>query len=493
VHAELRALRHPARTKVCVPSGGVNLAETPNYDVVVIGSGPGGYVAAIRAGQLGMKAALIEKDDKYGGTCLHVGCIPTKALLLNAEVYDYFKNAKEYGIVCAGVSLDWAAVQARKAKIVKKLAKGVEFLLKKNGVELIQGFGRLAGAERVSVTDAQGQTREVVAKHIILATGSEAKLLPGMEADGKTILTNREVLDLGEIPRSLIVIGAGAVGVEFASIFHRFGTKVTVLEMLPRAVPLEDEEISSELEKAFRKQGIDVHTQAKVEKATKTASGVSVTFAGPDGKTQTLDAETLLVAVGRAPNTEGIALEKTRVRLERGFVKVGPYMQTDEPGIYAIGDIVAGSPLLAHVASMEGVVAVTHAAGKPVEPLNYQHVPNCTYGEPEIASVGLSERQAHDAGHKVKVGRFPFAGNSKAGILGVREGFVKIVSDEKYGEILGVHMIGPRVTESIAEAVVAMRLEATAADLSHTIHAHPTLAEAVLEAAHAVEGKAIHI
>ncbi|MCJ7501689.1 MAG: FAD-dependent oxidoreductase, partial [Acidobacteriia bacterium] len=231
------------------------MAETPNYDIVVIGSGPGGYVAAIRAGQLGMKTALIEKDDKYGGTCLHVGCIPTKALLLNAEVYDYFKNAKEYGIVCAGVSLDWAAVQARKAKIVKKLAKGVEFLLKKNGVELIQGFGRLAGAGRVSVTDAQGQTREVVAKHIILATGSEAKLLPGMEADGKTILTNREVLDLGEIPRSLIVIGAGAVGVEFASIFHRFGTEVTVLEMLPRAVPLEDEEISSELEKAFRKQG----------------------------------------------------------------------------------------------------------------------------------------------------------------------------------------------------------------------------------------------
>jgi dihydrolipoamide dehydrogenase len=469
------------------------LAETPNYDVVVIGSGPGGYVAAIRAAQLGMKTAIVEKDDKLGGTCLHVGCIPTKALLLNAEVYDYFKNAKEYGIVCAGFSVDWAAVQARKNKIVKKLAKGVEFLLKKNGVELIQGFARLAGAGRVSVTDAKGQTREVVAKHVVLATGSEAKLLPGMEADGKTILTNREVLDLGKIPESMIIIGAGAVGVELASIFHRFGTKVAVLEMLPRTVPLEDEEISAELEKSFRKQGIEVHTQAKVEKAVKTAKGVAVTYADGAGKSQTLEAETLLVAVGRAPNTQGIGLEKTRVRTERGFVKVGPYMQTDEPGLYAVGDIVAGSPLLAHVASREGIVAVAHAAGKPVEPINYQHVPNCTYGEPEIASVGLSERQAREAGHQVKVGKFPFAGSSKAGILGVREGFVKIVSDERYGEILGVHMIGPRVTESIAEAVVAMRLEGTAADLSHTIHAHPTLAEAVLEAAHAVEGKAIHI
>lgn len=469
------------------------MAETPGYDIAIIGSGPGGYVAAIRAAQLGLKTAIIEKDDRFGGTCLHVGCIPTKALLLNAEVYDYFKNAKEFGIVCKEFSVDWPAVQARKTKIVKKLAKGVEFLLKKNNVEVLQGYGRLAGPGRISVTDSKGQAREVAAKNIVLATGSEAKLLPGLEADGKTILTNREVLDLAEIPKSMIVIGAGAVGVEFASIFHRFGTKVTVLEMLPRAVPLEDEEISAELEKSFRKQGIAVHTQAKVEKATKTPRGVSVAFTGTDGKAQTLEAETLLVAVGRAPNTQGLGLEKTRVKLERGFVKVDPYMQTGEPGVYAIGDIVAESPLLAHVGSMEGIVAVTHAAGKPAEPINYQHVPNCTYCEPEIASVGLSERQAREAGHKVRVGKFPFSANSKAGILGAREGLVKIVSTEPYGEILGVHLIGPRVTESIAEAVAVMRLEGTALDLSHTIHAHPTLAEAVLEAAHAVDGMAIHI
>ena len=468
------------------------MAETP-YDVAIIGSGPGGYVAAIRAGQLGLKTAIIEKDDKFGGTCLHVGCIPTKALLLNAEVLSYFKNAQEFGIICKEFSVDWTAVQARKEKVVKKLAKGVEYLLKKNRVEMIQGFGRLAGPGRVSVTDSKGQAREVAVKSLILATGSEAKMLPGLEADGKTILTNREVLELKAIPKSMIIIGAGAVGVEFASIFHSFGAKVTILEMLPRAVPLEDEEISVELEKSFRKQGIAVHTQTKVEKATKTAQGVAVAFTGADGKNQTIEAETLLVAVGRAPNTQGIGLEKTRARLERGFVKVDGHMQTDEPGVYAIGDIVAGSPLLAHMASMEGITAVTHAAGKPVEPINYHQVPDCVYCEPEIASVGLSERQAREAGHKVRIGKFPFSANSKASILGVREGFVKIVSEEKYGEILGVHMIGPRVTESISEAVAVMRLEGTVEDLTHTIHAHPTLAEAVLEAAHAVEGKAIHV
>lgn len=469
------------------------MAEAPKYDVVIIGSGPGGYVAGIRAGQLGLKTALVEKDDKLGGTCLHVGCIPTKALLLNAEVYDYFKNAKEYGIICQGFSVDWLAIQARKTKIVTKLSKGVEFLLKKNRVEIIRGFGRLAGTGKVSVTSSTGQAREIGAQNIILATGSEAKLLPGLEADGKTILTNKEVLDLKEIPKSMVVIGAGAVGVEFASIFHRFGTKVTVLEMLPRAVPLEDEEISAELEKSFRRQGIAVHTQAKVQKVTKTAKGVSVEYAVGEGKPQTLEAETCLVAVGRAPNTEGIGLEKTRVKLERGFVKVSPYMETDEQGVYAIGDIVAGSPLLAHVGSMEGIVAVTHAAGKPTEPINYQQVPNCTYCEPEIGSVGLTERQAREAGNKVKVGKFPFSANSKAAILGAREGLVKIVSDERYGEILGVHMIGPRVTEMLAEAVMAMRLEGTVLDVSHTMHAHPTLSEVMLEAAHAAVDLPVHI
>jgi len=469
------------------------LPDTPKYDLVVIGSGPGGYVAAIRAGQLGLRTALVEKDDKFGGTCLHVGCIPTKALLLNAEVYDHFKNAKEYGIACKEYSLDWAAIQARKSKVVTKLSKGVEFLLKKNKVETLHGYARVAGPGKVSVTNSKGQAQEIQAKNLVLASGSEAKMLPGLEPDARVVLTNIEILDLKEVPKSLLVIGAGAVGVEFASIFHRFGTKVTVLEMLPRAVPLEDEEISAELEKSFRRQGIAVHTQAMVQKVAKTAKGVSVEYTVGEGKPQALEAEACLVAVGRAPNTQDLGLEKTRVKLERGFVKVNPYMQTDEPGIYAIGDIVAGSPLLAHVGSMQGIVAVTHAAGKPAEPINYQQIPNCTFCEPEISSVGLSERQAREAGQKVKVGKFPFSANSKAAILGAREGFVKIVSEERYGEILGVHIIGTRATEMIAEAVIAMRLEGTVEDLSHAIHAHPTLAEAVGEAAHAAVDWPIHI
>ncbi len=469
------------------------MAEAPKYDVAVIGSGPGGYVGAIRAGQLGLKTVLIEKDNKFGGTCLHVGCIPTKDLLLNAEVYDYFKNAKEFGIECKGFSIDWAAVQARQHKVVNKLAKGVEFLLKKNKVEIVQGFGQLSGPGRITVTDSDKKTREIQAKNIVLATGSEAKMIPGLEPDAKTVLTNREILNLKKIPKSMVVIGSGAVGVEFGSIFHRFGAEVTIIEMLPRAVPLEDEEISAQLEKSFKKQGLAIHTQAKVEKVAKSSKGVTVEFTDAQGKAHKLEAETCLVAVGRAPNTQSINLEKTRVRLERGFVKVDPYMRTDEPGVYAIGDIVAGSPLLAHVGSMEGIVAVTHAAGKPVEPINYRQVPNCTYCEPEIASVGLTERQAREGGHNVKVGKFPFVGNSKATILGTTEGFVKIVSDERYGEVLGVHMIGPRVTEMIAEAVAVMRLEGTVDDLERTIHPHPTLTEAVPEAAHAVHGMAIHI
>ncbi len=469
------------------------MAEAPAYDLVVIGSGPGGYVAAIRSGQLGLKTAIIEKDDKWGGTCLHVGCIPTKDLLLNADVYDYFKNAKEFGIVCKEFSLDWPAILARKTKVVTKLAKGVEFLLKKNKVDMIRGFAKLSGAGKISVTDPKGVVQDIAARNIVLATGSEARLLPGVEVDGKTIVTNKEILSLPAFPKSMIIIGAGAVGVEFASIFQRFGTKATVLEMLPRTVPLEDEEISAELEKSLKKQGIAMQTQAKVVSVAKTANGVKVEYAVGDAKSQTLEAETCLVAVGRAPNTANIGLEKTRAKLERGFVKTNGFMQTDEPGVYAIGDIVADSPLLAHVASMEGIVAVTHAAGKHAEPINHRQIPNCTYSEPEVASVGLTERQAREAGHKVKIGKFPYAADSKAAILGAREGFVKVVSDENYGEILGVHMIGPRATETIAEAVMAMRLEGTVDDIAHTIHAHPTLAEGMGEAAHAAVDWAIHI
>ncbi len=469
------------------------MSEAPSFDLIVVGSGPAGYVAAIRAGQLGLKTALVEREGNFGGTCLHVGCIPTKALLFNAEVLDYFKNAQEYGIVCKEFSFDWSAVQARKKKIVAKLAKGIEFLLKKNRVEVLRGIGRIAGAGRVSVEDANGKSRHVATKKIVLATGSEARMLPGLEPDRKTILTNKEVLDLEAIPASMVIIGAGAVGVEFASIFHRFGTKVTVLEMLPRAVPLEDEEISGELEKSFRKQGIKLETQARVQGAAKTSGGAAVDYIDSQGKAQHLEAETLLVAVGRAPNTRGIGVEGTRAQLDRGFVQVDGNMETHEPGVYAIGDIVAGSPQLAHVGEREGIIAVSHAAGHPVEPINYQHVPNCTYCEPEISSVGLTERQAREAGHSLRVGTFPFAANSKAAILGAREGLVKIVSAEPYGEILGVHMIGARVTELIAEAVVAIRLEGTVGDLAQTIHPHPTLTEAVLEAAHAAEGAAIHI
>ncbi len=468
------------------------MAET-TYDVALIGSGPGGYVAAIRAGQLGLKTVVVERDNKLGGTCLHVGCIPTKALLFDAELYDHFQNAKEFGIETKGFSVDWAAVLARKSKVVTKLSKGIEYLFRKNKVEWVRGFGRIAGLGRLSVTDEKNQTREIKANNIVLATGSEAKMLPGLQADGKVILTNKEILELKSVPKSMVIIGAGAVGVEFASIFHRFGSQVTILEMLPHAVPLEDEEISTELEKAFKKQGIALHLGAKVEKVSKTATGVTVDWKSADGQPQKLQAETCLVAVGRSPNTQNIGLERTRVELERGFVKVNEYMQAAEPNVYAIGDIVAGSPLLAHVGSAEGLVAVTHIAGKATEPINYDQIPNCTYTEPEVASVGLTERKAREAGHKVRVGKFPFAGNSKAAILGDQEGFIKIVSDERYGEILGVHMIGPRVTELIAEAVLAMRLEGTVEDLERAIHPHPTLTEAIAEAAHAVHGMAIHI
>jgi dihydrolipoamide dehydrogenase len=467
------------------------MSNTDAFDCIVIGSGPGGYVAAIRAGQLGLRTALIEKDEKLGGACLHVGCIPTKALLQNAEIYSHIRNAKEYGITVGSVELDWAAVQARKDKIILKHAKGIEMLEKRVKVETIHGYARLAGGGKVVVDLPGGGKRELSARGIILATGSEAILLPGMTADAERIVTNREILSLKKIPKSLVVIGAGAVGVEFACIFRTFGSEVTVLEMLPRIVPLEDEDISKELERNFRKQGITVHTGAKVEKATVGRDSVAVEFS-KDGKTQKLDTETLLVGVGRRPNTGGVGLEKTRAKVERGYVQTGKFMQTAEPGLYAIGDLVAGSPQLAHMATAEGLVAVHHLAGKGVRPIRYDHVPGCTYTHPEIASVGLTEAQAKQKGHQVKVGKFPFAGNSRATILGAHEGFVKIVADARYGEVLGVHIIGPLATEMIPEAVMALELEATVDEFTHAIHAHPTLAEAMFDAANAVDGMSIN-
>jgi dihydrolipoamide dehydrogenase len=462
------------------------------YDLVIIGSGPGGYSAAVRAGQYGLKTAIVEKDNKLGGTCLHVGCIPTKALLHTAEVWDYFLHSKEQGILCENPRLDLPLVNERKNKIVSKHAKGVEGLMKKNKVEWVKGFGTLKGGGKVEVR-GEGGAKTLEAKNIIIATGSEARMLPGLEPDPKFILTNIEILDLKDAPKTLGIIGAGAVGVEFGSIFARFGSKVTILEMLPRLVPVEDEEVSKELEKAFKKQGIRCETGAKAENIQKTGVGVKLTAALANGKTEDMEFDALLIAVGRKPITDNIGLENTSVGLDRGFIKVNQYQQTAEPGVYAIGDVVAGTPQLAHVATAEGMVALDHMTGRTATPVNRNRIPGCTYTDPGIGSVGLTEAQAKAQGFKVKVGKFPFVGNSKATILDSHAGFVKIVSDETYGEILGAHIIGPLAYELIAECVAAMESEATVETMRHTIHAHPTLYEAVGEAFQAVYGLAINV
>jgi dihydrolipoamide dehydrogenase len=465
--------------------------EKVPYDLIVIGSGPGGYSAAVRAGQYGMKIAIIEKDPKLGGTCLHVGCIPTKALLHTADVWERFLHSEEEGIVCEKPRIDYPKVIDRKNRIVAKHAKGVEFLMKKNKVDWIKGYGVLKGSGRVEVTGDQG-TQTLETKNILLATGSEARMLPGLKADGERILTNIEILNVTTIPRTLAIIGAGAVGVEFASIFNRFGTQVTVLEMLPRIVPVEDEEVSKELERVFRKHRIRVETGAKVESVGIVEGCCKISATLSNGKKEDLAAEKLLVAVGRKPNTDMVGIENTRIELDRGFVKVNQWQQTGEPGVYAIGDIVAGTPQLAHVAAMQGMVAVAHMAGKPATPVNRNRIPGATYTEPGIGSVGLTEAQARAQGFKVKVGKFPFAANSRATILGDHVGFVKVVADERYGEILGVHIIGPQAFELLGEAVAAIESEATVETMMHTIHAHPTLYEAMGEAFNNVYGLAIN-
>jgi dihydrolipoamide dehydrogenase len=462
------------------------------YDVAIIGSGPGGYVAAIRAGELGLKTIVVEKDPYLGGTCLHVGCIPTKVLLHHADVYDHFKNAAELGFEVSGLKINWANVLARKDKIVKKHAKGIEFLFKKNKVEWAQGWGRYEGPGRISV-EKDGQKTEIEASNILMVSGSEARALPGIEPDHKTILTNRSILELPSIPKTLIVVGAGAVGVEFASIYNSFGTEVTILEALPRVVPVEDEEISAELDKAFRKKNIQIHTSSKVESVKKDAKGVTVAFTDKDGKKQTLQAEKLLLAVGRKPMTENCGLEKSKAKMDRGFVLVGPYMETEEKGLYAIGDIVAGLPQLAHAAMMEGIVAVTHIAGKPTHAINKTRIPNATYCEPQIGSIGLTEKQAREAGHSVKTGKFPFVGNSKATILGNHGGFIKVVSDEKFGEVLGIHIIGPLATEILSEAAAVLHLEGTIDDMMNMMHAHPTVWEGMGDAFASVRGLQINV
>jgi dihydrolipoamide dehydrogenase len=438
-----------------------------------------------------LKTALIEKDPRLGGTCLLVGCIPTKSLLHTAEVWSHFTNSEAEGISCKEPTLNFPKVIDRKNGIVTKHSKGIEFLMKKNKVEVIKGYATLKGGGKVEVKGEKG-TEIHTAKNIILATGSTARMLPGLQPDAGYLLTNVEILDMTTVPKSLAIIGAGAVGVEFGSMFKKFGSDVSIFEMLPRVVPVEDEDVSKELERVFKKQKIRIETGAKCENIRKTATGVAMTVTLASGKTEEVEAEKLLVAVGRKPNTENIGLEDTKVELDRGFVKVNQFMQTGEPGIYAIGDIVAGYPQLAHAATAEGMVAVAHMAGKPATPIKRERIPGATYTEPGIGSVGLTEAQAKAKGLKVKVGKFPFAGNSKATILGHHDGFVKVVADETHGEILGVHIIGPMAYELIAEAVAAMEAEATVETLMHTVHAHPTLYEAVGEGFNAVYGLALN-
>ena len=462
------------------------------YDVVVIGSGPGGYSAAVRAGQYGLKTALIERQVRLGGTCLLVGCIPTKSLLHSADVWEYFLHPEANGVECKDVRLNYGRILVKKNKIVLKHSKGIEFLMRKNKVDLIKGTARLLGGGRIEVTSDQG-TQTVETKNIILATGSEARMLPGLEPDNNLILTNIQILDMTEIPPTLGIIGAGAVGMEFASIFSRFGSKVTVLEMLPRVVPAEDEEISKELEKSFKKAGIRVETGARAENITRNANSVSLDVTLASGQVEKMEFSKLLVAVGRKPNTEKVGLENTAAQLDRGFVKVNGFQETNEPGLFAIGDIVAGTPQLAHVATAEGMIAVAHIAGKDVRPINRNRIPGATYTDPGIGSVGLTEAQARAQGFDVKVGKFPFVGNSKATILDKHEGFVKVIADAKHGEILGVHIIGPEAYELIAEAVTAMEAEATVDTMMNTIHAHPTIYEAIGEAFNNVYGLAINI
>ncbi len=460
-----------------------------DFDLIIVGSGPGGYVAGIRAGQLGMKAAVVEKDPKFGGTCLHRGCIPTKALLHTAAVLDEIRDAADLGIDVAAPTLDIARAHARKRKVVDKNARGIEGLFKKNHVTGLHGRGRLVGPHEVEVRGPEGPQgiRRYGAKFVIVATGSVPRDIPPAPADGERILNSDHILEMERVPKTLAVLGAGAVGTEFASIFASFGTQVTLIEMLPRILPIEDEEISAALEKSLKRRGIKVLTGTKLSGVEKTEGGVRIACEGKDP----IEAEHLLVAVGRRPVTEGIGLEDLGIQLERGYVKVNGLMQTALPHVYAIGDVV-NTPWLAHVASAEGILAVEHMAGKDVRPLNYDLVPSCTYCDPEVGSVGLSEAKARERGFEVATGKFPFGASGKAAILGKTEGFVKVVRDTRYDELLGVHILGPQATDLIAEACVALSAEATVEQVMKTIHAHPTLSESVMEAAEAAWGHSIH-
>ncbi|ANM29286.1 dihydrolipoamide dehydrogenase [Acidobacteria bacterium Mor1] len=467
------------------------MSDQHKYDVTIIGSGPGGYVAAIRAAQLGLATAVVEMADRPGGTCLHWGCIPTKAMLHTAEVLETTRHAGDFGVKVAAGKLDLKGLDAYMKKIVDGNVKGVEYLFKKNKITLIKGRGKLAGQGKVEVTPKDGKPFLVETACTILATGTEIKGLPGVEFDGKRVINSDHALFQGRVPKSMVVLGAGAVGVEFASIYKSYGSDVTIVELLPNLVPIEDADLGKELTRNFKKRGIDVHVGTSVDKVEVGKTNVKIT-ASKGGKKVELSAETLLVAIGRRPLTENLGLEGTGVEVDRGFIKVDSMMRTGEPGVYAIGDIVP-TPALAHLASHEGIVAAEHAAGLEPHAINYDLVPSCTYCDPEVASIGLSEAEAKERGYDVAVGKFPFTAIGKAKILGDTRGFAKIVTDKKYDEVLGVHLIGPHATELLSEATAALNLEATAESLFNAIHAHPTLSEVMGEAAMAVHGRQIHL
>lgn len=462
-----------------------------NYDILVIGSGPGGYVAAIRASQLGFKTAIVEKES-LGGVCLNWGCIPTKALLKSAQVFEYINHAADYGIKVNDASHDFGAVIQRSRGVADGMSKGVQFLMKKNKIDVIMGTGKLVGGKKVEVTSADGSKSIVESKNIILATGARSRELPNLKQDGKKVFGYREAMSLPSQPKSMVVVGSGAIGVEFAYFYHSMGTKVTIVEFMPNIVPVEDEEISKQLLKSFKKSGIEIMTESTVESVDTGGAGCKVNVKNKKGETVVLDAEVVLSAVGITPNIEGIGLEDVGVITDKGKVIVNDFYQTNIPGIFAIGDIVKGQAL-AHVASAEAILCVEKIAGHHPEPLDYNNIPGCTYCSPEIASVGYTEKAAKEAGYEIKVGKFPFSASGKASAAGAKDGFVKLIFDAKYGEFLGAHMIGMNVTEMIAEVVVARKLESTGHEIIKSVHPHPTMSEAIMEAAAAAYGEVIHL
>ena len=460
------------------------------YDLIVIGSGPGGYVAAIRASQLGMKVGVVERES-LGGICLNWGCIPTKALLKSANVFEYIQHATDYGINVKGADADFGGMVKRSRDVADGMSKGIQFLFKKNKIDTLDGFGRVKAGKKVEVEDDKGKKTEYSADHIIVATGGRSRELPSMPIDNKKIIGYRKAMTLDKLPKSMVVVGSGAIGVEFAYFYNTLGVDITIVEFLPRVVPVEDEEISKQLEKTFKKKGMKIMTGSEVTAVDTKGKGCKVTVKTPKGEEQ-LTCDIVLSAVGISTNLEGIGLEDVGIATDKGKVVVNDYYQTNMPGYYAIGDIVHG-PALAHVASAEGIVCVEKIAGQNPEPIDYNNLPGCTYCSPEIASVGYTEEKAKEAGYEIKVGKFPFTASGKASAAGAKEGFVKVIFDAKYGEWLGAHMIGANVTEMIAEVVAARKLETTGHEIIKSVHPHPTMSEAVMEATAAAYGEVIHL